>query len=330
MMDPSLKRKLDIMLDEGKDNEWSYPDSEMRAKIAVVSGVAAVVANLGLLKKPRDIRAPNQVRDRLSVKAKVLSMNPRHFKRQYRLERETFMTLLSDITPLLEKSDEGTMMGVRSSGSIIDPLLMLAITLRMLAGGSYLDIAFGYHVAESSVYGIFHKTCMAIDMQLDNIHFPYSNEEKLRLLEQTFLKYCKGAFPGTVAAGDGIVFKTQKPSSADTDGDVRDFFNRKGFYAHALQAFVDGDGKFVHLSMKVCASTHDGTAYVMTGVSEKIKQGKLPDWAHVVLDEAYKCQGQELSPWKGKNLPPDKDTFNYYLSLHRQCVERAFGMFVGK
>jgi len=77
MMDPSLKRKLDIMLDEGKDNEWSYPDSEMRAKIAVVSGVAAVVANLGLLKKPRDIRAPNQVRDRLSVKAKVLSMNPR-------------------------------------------------------------------------------------------------------------------------------------------------------------------------------------------------------------------------------------------------------------
>ena len=72
MMDPSLKRKLDIMLDEGKDNEWSYPDSEMRAKIAVV-----VVANLGLLKKPRDIRAPNQVRDRLSVKAKVLSMNPR-------------------------------------------------------------------------------------------------------------------------------------------------------------------------------------------------------------------------------------------------------------
>ena len=162
----------------------------MRAKIAVVSGVAAVVANLGLLKKPRDIRAPNQVRDRLSVKAKILSMNPRHFKRQYRLERETFMTLLSDITPLLEKSDEGTMMGVRSSGSIIDPLLMLAITLRMLAGGSYLDIAFGYHVAESSVYGNFHKNCMAIYMQLDNIHFPYSNEEKLRLLEQNFLKYC--------------------------------------------------------------------------------------------------------------------------------------------
>ena len=70
---------------------------------------------------------------------------------------------------------------------------------------------------------------MAIDMQLDNIHFPYSNEEKLRLLEQTFLKYCKGAFPGTVAAGDGIAFKTQKPSSADTDGAVRDFSTGKVF-----------------------------------------------------------------------------------------------------
>jgi hypothetical protein len=171
---------------------------------------------------------------------------------------------------------------------------------------------------------------MAIDMQLDNINFPYSDEVQLRKLEQTFLKYCKGAFPGTVAAGDGIVFRTQKPSVADTDGDVRDFFNRKGFYAHALQAFVDGDCKFLHLSMKVCASTHDGTAYLMTGLSETIKQGKLAEWAHVVLDEAYKCRDQELSPWKGKNLPQEKDTFNYYLSLHRQCVERSFGLLVGK
>ena len=60
-MEPSLKRKLGIILDDGNNNESSYPDSEMRAKIAVVRGVAAVVASLGLLKMPREIRAPNQI-----------------------------------------------------------------------------------------------------------------------------------------------------------------------------------------------------------------------------------------------------------------------------
>ena len=65
------------------------------------------------------------------------------------------------------------------------------------------------------------------------------------------------------------------------------------------------------LSMKVCASTHDGTAYVLTKMADIIRNGQLPCWAHVVLDEAYKCTQQELSPWKGKNLRAERDAFNY-------------------
>ena len=39
----------------------------------------------------------------------------------------------------------------------MDPVIQLVITLRMLAGGSYLDIAFGYDVGLSSVYAILKK-----------------------------------------------------------------------------------------------------------------------------------------------------------------------------
>ena len=144
------------------------------------------------------------------------------------------------------------------------------------------------------------------------------------------MKISKGVFRGTVAAGDGIVFKTMKPNSDDVDGNVRSFFTRKGFWGHAVQAFCDGNCKFVHISQKVCASTHDGTAYVLTGINKIIKEGKLPSWCHIVLDEAYKCTEQELSPWKGRNLSPEKDSFNYYLSLHRQVIERAFGLLVAR
>ena len=67
-------------------------------------------------------------------------------------------------------TDEGHLMGTCSSSSIIDPLIMLAITLRMLAGGSYLDIAFGYNVHTDSVYKVFHKTLKAIDNKSDKLN----------------------------------------------------------------------------------------------------------------------------------------------------------------
>jgi hypothetical protein len=38
--------------------------------------------------------------------------------------------------------------------------------------------------------------------------------------------------------------------------------------------------------------------------------------------------GQEMSLWKGRNLSVEKDAFNYYLSLNRQVIQRAFGILV--
>ena len=56
-------------------------------------------------------------------------------------------------------------------------MVQLAVCLRMLAGGSYLDISFGYDVGHSSVYTIFKKVLEAIDKRVDNIKFPYKSEE---------------------------------------------------------------------------------------------------------------------------------------------------------
>ena len=66
----------------------------------------------------------------------------------------------------------------------------------------------------------------------------------------------------------------------------------------------------------------------MTQLSDDIKGGKLHKDFNVVLDEGYPCTQQEMSPWKGKQLSQEKDAFNYYLSLQRQVIERAFGILV--
>ena len=299
------------------------------------AGVAAVSAGLkatGFKTKVVDLpgRLPNEHRDRLTVKLKIMTMKPRDFKRNYRLDRKTFFHLLSLIRLDIEPSVISAIRAEASSGDSIDPVIQLAITLRILAGGSYLDIAFGYNVGNSTVYPIFWKVMEAINKRLSNIDFPWENEELLREMEGQFNNLSKGAFPGTVLAGDGVVFRRTKPAAEEVDGNVRSFYVRKGFWGHGLQAFVDARCKFREISMRTCSSTHDGTAYKFTGVKKCIDTNLLPKWCNVVLDEAYTCTNQELSPWKGKSLSVEKDAFNYYLSLHRQVVERAFGLLVGR
>lgn len=312
------------ILDAKKTNE----NANKYQKIAICAGAGVLGFTLqsGLLTASSRERAVPMVRDRTGIPDKIMALSENLFKRMYRLDKNSFLSLLELIRPEIEADRNDPK--VREDS--VDPLIKLAIALRMLAGGSYLDIAFCYNVHPDTVYKHFGQVLNAIDEKLQNIVFPYNDEEKMREVEGTFLKYCKGAFPGTVAAGDGIVFRMMKPRRSDVGDNARAFFTRKGFYAHALQAFVDGNCKFVLISMKVAASTHDATAYVLSEMSDIIKRGDLPAWAHIVLDEAYKCTGQEISPWKGKKLSTEKDTFNYYLSLHRQCVERAFGLLVGR
>jgi hypothetical protein len=50
---------------------------------------------------------------------------------------------------------------------------------------------------------------------------------------------------------------------------------------------------------KLCSSTNDNTSYIVMQLSKDIKVGKSPQQYHVVLDEAYPCLEQEMSPWKG-------------------------------
>ena len=99
------------------------------------------------------------------------------------------MFLLEKISPI-SSLPHHRLYGVCSSGSYIHPIIKLAIALRVLAGGSYLDIAFGYEVAENHVMSIFYDVIAAIDIVVNNITFPLdeAGEEELRKKEQGFLR----------------------------------------------------------------------------------------------------------------------------------------------
>jgi hypothetical protein len=164
---------------------------------------------------------------------------------------------------------------------------------------------------------------------LDNIKSPiHATAEELAALEHGFAALSDFQLRGTIAAGDGIVFKMIMPTNEEVEGDVTAYYTRKGYYAYGLQAFCDSKCKFVMIASKLCSSSNDNISYIVTQLSKDIKAGLLLQRYHVVLDEAYPCTSQEMSPWRGRNLSAEKDAFNYYVSLNRQVIERAFGILV--
>jgi hypothetical protein len=53
--------------------------------------------------------------------------------------------------------------GYRSSGGVVEPAVRLGLTLRILAGATYLDMMLTFRVAKSTVFETFWDTVQAID-----------------------------------------------------------------------------------------------------------------------------------------------------------------------
>jgi hypothetical protein len=100
---------------------------------------------------------------------------------------------------------------------------MLAVTMRILAGASYLDVGWPYGLADATVYVIFDETLAAISQVLDNRSFPKSVEECVRAADN-FQRSRQSPLYGIIAALDGISIAITCPRQAE---DTRKFVNRK-------------------------------------------------------------------------------------------------------
>ena len=148
--------------------------------------------------------------------------------------------------------------------------------------------------------------------------------------------------PGTILAGDGLVIEIKAPTDNDRrEIDMAKYKNRKGFFGVIVQAFCDVDTKFHFWECYWPGATPDLTAYKQTSLFSRFDQGRLPTWAHLVLDEAYSSIGgnHHLTPFSRNQLIKCKDedgdqeycklkAFNNMLSSQRITIERAFGILI--
>ena len=279
-------------------------------------------------------RVGNLHRKRQEALERLAEYTETDFRRRFRMSRERFHHIVEDIRPLVEPLTAiGIARAIASSGSVVKAELKLAATLRILAGGSYLDASdlFAIHdksIMLSTVWPVCRAICASTDPDLDNIRFPFDDEMQLRRHEATFKKQAGIYFPGTVAVGDGCGLCIEQPSDKEVGGNVKDHFSRKYDFAYGFLLFCDGHNHIMSVEATHVASAHDSAMYDVSKVHAAIEEGKLPTWAHVLLDAAFACTEQELVPWPTprNGLAVDKDAFNFMLSSQRQAVERTFGL----
>jgi hypothetical protein len=157
---------------------------------------------------------------------------------------------------------------VALNGDVVRTLFLLTpdkaddCTSRYLAGGSYLDLRLLFEVPTPSLYRIVRKVVDAVNDEYFNedLVFPTSNVALLAQIQAGFDAMTGNVMTGCVGAIDGIVIRIQGPSFAESDGNPRQYYNRKGFFGLVCLAVCDSRKKFTSMSMKCPGSTNDNIA----------------------------------------------------------------------
>jgi len=223
----------------------------------ILDGMVAVVR----------IRKQNITRDREAAMSRLAGYTDKEFKRRFRMHRHQFEQLVDTLRAELEpKTAFAKQCAINSSGSWVKAELKVAATLRVLAGGSYLDASDLYAVSASSFHRntfwpVILAVCNCPDEFLDNVHFPFDDDDKLREHEATFKRFQKH-FSGTVAAGDGCAFRIRRPSSNEMEGDVQSSHTRKYSWAYGFILFCDGNLNIMSVEATHVASTNDAGMFV--------------------------------------------------------------------
>lgn len=219
-------------------------------------------------------RGAHRPRIRMNWAVFSSALNDIEFKKRYRMSKESFRLLADKLRVQLQIKPRAP----KKTGGMISVELRLSLTLRMLAGGSYLDIIDVHSISESSFWAIFHQVVHLLSgtKVLDNILFPYTDPAKLADIATGFAaKSPPGHMWGCVGALDGIAIRMWEPTASDCCN-PRSYYNRKGFHALNCQAMVDSHGRFLWMDIRTPGSTHDSVAWRVSPLGTLIASGALP------------------------------------------------------
>lgn len=270
-----------------------------------------------------------------------------HFRRQFRMTRNSFTNLCNILCTAVGQSvfrpenlihaETNNSASLQARGGLIPGEVKTAIAIRLLAGGSYLDLVPLFDISGSHIYVIFDEF---LDWVLQAFQFPlatYLNEDNwsaLASIAEPFSYSSNGAFSGIIGALDGIAIRIRSPFLSEVS-DPGNYYCRKGFFALNIQAICDRSKKFLWCYTSNKGSTHDSIAFSNSRLYSVLTQKAMDLEEHgfcIVGDSAYNLTSFLLTPFSADEVRADPsftcDTFNFFLSSSRIFIECAFGELV--
>jgi DDE superfamily endonuclease len=266
------------------------------------------------------------------------SLPGKHFRRMFRMSLQAFNLLCSRISTAIseERFRPEALYPPRDDVKVpgIPGEVKVAVAIRMLAGGSYLDLAPLFDVSTSHLYQILDDFLSWI---LDTFEFPLVGWLRQRKWHEitsraaAFAEKTDGVFYGPFAALDGLAVRVRCPSESDV-GDPGNYYCRKGFHAINVQGICDKSKRILWCYPSNKGSTHDSAAFAGSKLYELLKEVSTELYncgCFVVGDSAYAISSFLITPYETEEMRDDplhsKDAFNYHLSSCRIFIECAFG-----
>ena len=248
------------------------------------------------------------------------------FKRVYRMTRHSFRHLVNIVHDDLIKDDSAS----TAHDGAIPVQVRVGMAIRVLAGGSPLDLMQLFHIPRRTIDEIVHDVISVFGLRLKMPGVPTTYEE-CRYLSNAMRQSRRETSPfhGCLGAVDGIAVRINKPPENDLP---RDFRSHKGFFALPLLCLVDGNYRILAFSLRCVGATNDSLSFAVSNLAALLRSGNIPFEFWIAGDEGFICTENVITPYPGSEAPPGsaRDTFNYYLSSLRVHVEQAFGILVSR
>ena len=258
----------------------------------------------------------------------VPGWNDQEFKGNFRVSRETFLYLVSELQLDLRKKE------FLRCPVPVEQRIAIALW-RLGTNVEYRTLSHLFGVGLSTVCCIVHQVCNAIVRILGPRYVRMPQGENLQVVVDGFFQ--RWQFPQCTGAIDGTHIKIIAPKDNPLD-----YWNRKQYHSIVMQALVDHQYRFMDVYIGWPGSTHDARVLANSDIYIKGEAGTLlpnkpknicgKDVPLLFLgDPAY-----PLLPWMMKpysdcgTLTARQRKFNYQLSRARFVTENAFGRLKGR
>lgn len=279
-------------------------------------------------KKAEREKAPQPKVDRRALIAYHLNCTDAQFRRRYRLGKIAFLELASKVKDHWTSKVQSKYARKSYAEEGFTSKVRLAMTLRFLAGASYIDILdlWGCPIdAPTKLYRIVYQIVDIVNTVLQLPGVPYDDEEEAIKVSQSFSRLSQHKFVGAIGAIDGFLLALNEPKSVVPDS--AHYYSRKGFFALNLQVVCDGHRRVLWASCNSPGATHDSRAFEKSDLSEQCKSSDMMRQKGFFLigDSAYTSASWMVVPFSAAVPDTIEDAFNYYQSRTRISIECCFG-----